>query len=260
MFLSMAGLCVFLATPPRPCARLLQKSRRLPLWPVMGGMVGAGFLLVGELTVAVAASIAAATVTWYLADIRKQRTAVLWDEGLAAWSGAMVAALTAGATPIQACERALGVIPESTPTGLVHHLSVATTRVSSGTSLSRALYSLKEVGPAVALSERHGISLVPVFGQIQQRIDMRLRHSTATGAALQGAQATAVVLSLLPLAGIVMGTAMGAHPLQFLSTGGIGGVLLVVGVGLTCAGFCWSRIIVRKAQGTRTPGTKQEEP
>lgn len=251
MFLSLVGVSLFLATPAHPRTRLIQSRRRVPLWPVVGGVVGAGFLVIGKLTVAFAAAIAAATVSWYLADIRKQRSAAMRDEALAAWAGAMVAALTAGATPVQACERALGVLPQRTPGELVQQLGVATARVTSGTSLARALSCLEGVGCALGLSERHGISLVPLLEQVQQRIDMRLKHSTATGAALQGAQATAIVLSLLPLAGIVMGTAMGAHPLRFLCGGDIGGVLLVVGVGLTSIGFCWSRIIVRKAQGTQ---------
>lgn len=251
MFLSVLGVSLFLATPPHPRDRLVQGRKRGPLWPVVGGLVGAGFLLLGEITVALAAAIVAATVSWFLADIRKQRSAVRWDEGLAAWAGSMVAALSAGATPSQACERAFGVIPDRTPAELIQHLGVATTRVRSGTSVSRALTALEGVGPALVLSERHGISLIPLFQQIQRRIDMRLRHSRATGAALQGAQATAVVLSLLPVAGIVMGTVMGAHPLRFLGSGGIGGLLLVGGVLLTCAGFWWSRIILRRAQGSQ---------
>jgi len=48
-------------------------------------------------------------------------------------------------------------------------------------------------------------------------------------------------------AGIAMGGAMGANSLGFLLGGGVGGILLVIGVGLACGGFAWSRVIIRKA-------------
>ncbi|WP_268871108.1 hypothetical protein [Corynebacterium atypicum] len=42
---------------------------------------------------------------------------------------------------------------------------------------------------------------------------------------------------------------MSAHPLGVLFGGGIGGVLLVAGVSLICAGLMWSRAIIKKAGG-----------
>lgn len=79
------------------------------------------------------------------------------------------------------------------------------------------------------------------------RIDARDRHRAATAAQLQGAQATAVILALLPVAGIAMGTVMGADPIGFLTGGGIGGVLLVIGVGLVAAGFAMTQKILEGA-------------
>ncbi|WKS54871.1 hypothetical protein [Corynebacterium accolens] len=54
-------------------------------------------------------------------------------------------------------------------------------------------------------------------------------------------------MACLPIAGIAMGGAMGANSLGFLLGGGLGGILLVIGVGLACGGFAWSRVIIRKA-------------
>ena len=56
-----------------------------------------------------------------------------------------------------------------------------------------------------------------------------------------------MVLALLPIAGVLMGTAMGAKPLAFLTGGGLGGVLLVVGTALVCAGVAVSRRIIEGA-------------
>jgi len=83
--------------------------------------------------------------------------------------------------------------------------------------------------------------------QARLRLDARLRHRAATTATLQGPQATAVILTLLPLAGVGMGTAMGADPVGFLTGGGLGGILLVTGTTLAAGGFLWSRHIIGRA-------------
>jgi tight adherence protein B len=44
-----------------------------------------------------------------------------------------------------------------------------------------------------------------------------------------------------------MGTVMGADPIGFLTGGGIGGVLLVIGVGLVAAGFAMTQKILEGA-------------
>lgn len=110
-----------------------------------------------------------------------------------------------------------------------------------------ALPELGDVGALWSLADRHGIPLAPLMEQAQARLDARARHRAATAASLQGPQATAVVLTLLPVAGVGMGTAMGADPLGFLFGGGLGGILLVVGTGLAGAGFLWSRRIITGA-------------
>ncbi|MGB3772354.1 MAG: type ii secretion system integral membrane subunit, partial [Rhodococcus sp. (in: high G+C Gram-positive bacteria)] len=43
-----------------------------------------------------------------------------------------------------------------------------------------------------------------------------------------------------------LGQAMGASPIAVLTGGGVGGVLLVVGVALACAGLLWTDAIVAK--------------
>ena len=91
---------------------------------------------------------------------------------------------------------------------------------------------------------------MPIAGLLaaaRDEIDTSLRHRAATDAALAGPKTTAVVLAALPLAGIAMGGAMGAHPVAFLTGPGIGGVLLVVGSALVCAGVIASGEIIRRA-------------
>lgn len=56
-----------------------------------------------------------------------------------------------------------------------------------------------------------------------------------------------MILAVLPAAGLLLGSAMGANPIDFLLHTGLGGILLVMGVGLTCGGFVWSRKIIEAA-------------
>ena len=59
-----------------------------------------------------------------------------------------------------------------------------------------------------------------------------------------GARTTAAVLAGMPVLGIALGQAIGADPVAFLLSGGAGGVLLVIGITLSCLGLLWSDRIV----------------
>lgn len=68
-------------------------------------------------------------------------------------------------------------------------------------------------------------------------------------AQLAGPRATATILALLPIVGLLLGTAMGAEPLQVLLHSGAGWALLAAAAALECAGLAWVRWIVRRAEG-----------
>ena len=106
---------------------------------------------------------------------------------------------------------------------------------------------LERLGTLWALSASRGVPLAKLVAALRDDIDHANRHRDATRAALAGPQTTAAVLALLPVAGVLMGTAMGANPLAFLTGGGLGGALLVVGTALVCAGVAVSRRIIEGA-------------
>lgn len=135
-------------------------------------------------------------------------------------------------------------------------LSIASQRSGAGAGAAgaRALIEaratcpqLADVGALWEVAAARGIPVVALLEHAQRRLDHERRHAARTVAALQGPQATAVILAALPLAGVALGTAMGARPLQFLTGGGLGGVLLLVGTGLVCGGFAWSHRIIARA-------------
>lgn len=96
------------------------------------------------------------------------------------------------------------------------------------------------------LAAQRGLAISVLMQAAHQDIVDRQRFTDRTRAALAGARATAAILAGLPILGVAFGQLIGAHPVRFLLGGGLGGVLLVVGAGLTAAGLAWSdRIIGR---------------
>lgn len=217
-------------------------------------LVGLLFLLVGQITVAISAAVITLTVGWAIRSIRSGRRASQRAAATAGFLGQLLGELRAGAAMPQAVSEAVNGIAETAPAALVDTLRLTAARTTAGGSGAAVLLDtshhapeLRELAKLWRIAERHGIPLTPLIEQAQARLDARARHRTATVASLQGPQATAVVLTLLPLAGVVMGTAMGADPLGLLFGGGLGGLLLVLGTSLTCAGYAWSRRIITGA-------------
>ncbi|MFC6147200.1 type II secretion system F family protein [Corynebacterium nasicanis] len=209
------------------------------------------FLLLGSAAVTTALLLIGGTAWWVVRDIRERGRRGSREKHTAGFLGLLDGELRAGHTIAVAMDHATEALPADTPPELAAALAQVRTRVARGLSGAGALLAgpaeLASLGTLWQLSERHGLPLAPLVEQARRRIDTRLRHRAATTATLQGPQATAVILTLLPLAGMAMGTAMGADPLGFLSGGGLGGVLLVTGTALGAGGFLWSRHIIGRA-------------
>ncbi|TFV54011.1 hypothetical protein E4P42_26795, partial [Mycobacterium sp. PS03-16] len=90
------------------------------------------------------------------------------------------------------------------------------------------------------LAQTHGLAIATLMQAAQRDIGERQRYSSRVDAGMAGARATAGVLAVLPVLGIGLGQLIGADPLRFLTGGGAGGAVLVIGVCLSCAGLLWS--------------------
>ena len=95
------------------------------------------------------------------------------------------------------------------------------------------------------LAARHGVSWAAVLDALV--VDLSARAEAAAGLAAQaaGPRMSGYVLAALPLVGMALGAGMGADPAGVLFGPGVGGLLLVVGTALTCAGLAWTRRLVR---------------
>lgn len=250
-------------TPPAPAGRIrpdpaahpARRSAPGPLIALAIGVAMAAFLLAGRLSVAVAALLAAATVVHHLDALRTRRRARVTRTALAVFLTHLVADLRAGSRPAEALARSVAELDGRAPRELTETLTAGAAQARRGTSPAATFRAAAGHAPDLAalgylweLADRHGVQLSGLLSQIRDRISARNNHDDATAAALNGPQASAVILMFLPLAGLAMGTAMGAAPVGLLLGGGFGGVLLVAGTGLVCAGFLWSQQIIGGAR------------
>lgn len=170
-------------------------------------------------------------------------------EESAALQGALdvlVAELRVGAHPVAAFDVAAAEVDGA----VAADLRAVASRARLGADVATGLRSVAVRSPLPAHWERlavtwqlaatHGLPIASVMRTAQRDIVERGRFSARVDAGLAGARATAAVLAGLPLLGVGLGQLIGADPLGFLLSGGLGGWLLLVGVTLACCGLWWS--------------------
>ena len=230
---------------PSPAYRVVERTLRPAprLIPATVVLAGAGAVVFGRVSLMVAAAMAGATLVHVLRARRDDRAARWRSAAAATYLGAVSTNLQAGAAMPDALARAA----EQVPAPLHAEAARLAQLARSGAPLETHVPELERLGTLWALSASRGVPLAKLVAALRDDIDHANRHRDATRAALAGPQTTAVVLALLPVAGVLMGTAMGANPLAFLTGGGLGGMLLVVGTALVCAGVAVSRRIIEGA-------------
>lgn len=233
-------------TRTRP-SQVLSPVLIMSAFPLLTG----GFIATGvDPATVISILIGAVVITWRIQRLHNARATQQQAATLGNFLGLCISTLRAGAPMTEAMDHALAGTPPAG--GITDTLQTAARRARSGGSgqavlIDAPIADLQRLGTLWETSEKHGIPLVRLLEQMRTRIDARQRHRQATSAQLQGPQATAVILALLPLAGILMGTVMGADPLGFLTGGGLGGLLLVVGVSLVAGGFVMTQKILEGA-------------
>ncbi|MCL0119845.1 type II secretion system F family protein [Corynebacterium pygosceleis] len=250
--------------PTAPGARISSGAPGRPIRPVhrmMYPLVGLLAVLSASLvtppTVVLSVTALAGTCVWWGRSVRRDRRNARTADATAEILGGIVSDLRAGTTMPDAVRAALDNRPGNggIPARITETLQTAARRATDGPGAAlilaeaRDLPDLAAAGRLWNLSEQHGLPLAMLLEQAQRRTDARIRHRERTRAALQGPQVSAVILTLLPGVGMMMGTLIGADPLPLLTGGGTGGVLLLGGVLFTCVGIIVSRIIILRAAG-----------
>ncbi len=206
---------------------------------VVSGATGAAGLTEG-LPLGLAGGVGAATAAllgsaW--AD-RRRRAAV--DRDLDTAIGLLASELDAGAAPDDAWAAAAtsSAILPSDPAGLL--LDGA----GSWTGLPDALRPVAITWQAAATT---GAPLARLRGQVRADLLDGRETRRHVESALAGPRASASLLAVLPLLGIGLGAAMGAHPAAVLLGSSLGRWLLCLGVVLDCLGVLWTEALVRRA-------------
>lgn len=108
--------------------------------------------------------------------------------------------------------------------------------------------ALSKLAAAWQLSEECGAPLADMVAQVAGDVQAIVDLHRDAQIELTGARATGVVLAVLPLLGVALGAAMGAHPMHVLLHTPAGAVCGVGGLTFELAGLAWVR---RLTNGTR---------
>lgn len=245
----IALACALLVAPTR--RRLVVPARRASRlgarwrWAtaVLAGLAAAFVLPAG---VVVAAAVVGGTATARLRRSRVHRRRT--DEAAALQSALDVLAgeLRAGAHPVVAFETAAAEVRDDVAVALRAVAARARLGVDVGVGLRSA--ATESVVPSYwnrlavcwDMAHRHGLAIALLMRTAQRDLVERARFESRVSAGMAGARATAGVLAVLPVVGIALGQLVGADPLSFLLSGGMGGWLLAVGAALSCTGLLWS--------------------
>lgn len=245
---------------PRPRARLavLRSEASISLdGRVRTVMVGAAVaaatvlgVLIGGVYFVGASSIVGATA-WKRHRRRVFRRERL-DESASLIAGleTVIGELRVGAHPAIAC----GTAAEECTGTVASSFRRASARARLGGAAHEGLLSadspmsreLSILAGAWRVADENGLALVGLLSAARGDLLARNRFRDRTEASLAGARATGTVLACLPVLGVLLGQAMGASPIDVLLGGGVGGILLLLGSGLGCAGLLWTDAITER--------------
>ncbi|HWB65891.1 MAG TPA: type II secretion system F family protein [Mycobacteriales bacterium] len=108
---------------------------------------------------------------------------------------------------------------------------------------------MRDVAAAWRVTESAGAPIAVVLERLGASLEDAAAVRAALDAAMAGPRATVALLGGLPLLGVGLGEAMGAHPVDLLARTPLGWALLGVAAGLDAIGVALTRWIARRALG-----------
>jgi tight adherence protein B len=232
--------------------RLIAPTRRRVPVPLIASCVGLALAFVVPVTVIAAAAIAGATVVVRRRRQLRRRRRAAESVALQAALDVLVGELRVGAHPVAAFDVAAKEVDGS----VADSLRAVAARARLGADVAAGLHSVARRSPLPAhwerlavywqLAQTHGLAIAALMHTAQRDIVERERFSARVDAGMAGARTTAAVLAGLPVLGVGLGQLIGADPVGFLLSGGVGGWLLVIGTTLACIGLLWSDRITRR--------------
>jgi tight adherence protein B len=207
--------------------------------------VGVLTVVAGVLPAAACAAMLA-TAAVVARQAAQRRAADAAARGRADAIGLVVAELRAGSRPEQALRAAAEI---DRTAGWRDAADVMAVDGDPAEVLARAA-GLDGVAHAWRVAARAGAPLADVLARIADDHRAELDQRSAVHAALAGAHASAAVVAVLPVVGVVLGATMGLHPISILLHTPVGQLLCCLGTAFDAAGVLWTGRIV--AAGLRS--------
>jgi tight adherence protein B len=193
-------------------------------------------------------------------DLLRRRRARLsgdpFEAALLALLDAVAAALRAGLPPVRALELGAVTLPDDAPPELLDLVEAAVTVSRDGLAVAPVWREVADaarstvlhtVAAAWGLSERTGCPLAEAVERAAAELRSALATRRKVRAAVAGPQATVTALTVLPLAGPILGLACGVEPGELYGNP-IALACLVGGLALLWVGRRWCRRLVRRAE------------
>jgi tight adherence protein B len=230
--------------------------RSLPPAPVLGALAAASVVAGGPVAGAAAAALG-------LTVVHRRRTARLEAQADAeraagvALCEALASELRSGRPPGAALTSAAAATPGAAARALSRAAGVAVLGGDVAAALrpeanSRSAGPVERLLAALAacweVGARSGAGLAATVDRLAEglRADERRRQEIA--GELAGPRATARLLAVLPLVGLLLAAALGADPLHFLLRTPLGAACLALAFALDLAGLAWTDRLVRRAR------------
>jgi tight adherence protein B len=223
----------FAARAPRP------PGRAAVLLVALSGLLVLVVLWPSGVLLALSLGLVLGGVGWLHRGGRRRRRAERGRRETIEACDALTAELLAGQPAVQALHRAAEQHPVLWPAARAGALGGDVAAVLRDLASSPGGGGLKMLAAAWQVAEGSGAGLVATL----QRVSESLRADDATGAetaaSLAPARATARMLAVLPVFGLLLGAGLGGDPVGLLLGTTAGNGLLLAGTGLALAGTLW---------------------
>lgn len=238
-------------------AGLVPGGRRRPARPSLRVLLVTAVLAVAVLLGAVVAALGALSVVLVLRvhdKRRHHRSAAAERRGAAQACRVLAAELSAGRAP----EHALAAAAEPATGPCAAALRSAAAAASLGGDVPATLVAgadgsaveplLRALAACWAVCAASGSGLAAAVQRLEEGLQADAELQRTLDAELAGPRATAMLLAVLPGAGLLMAAGLGADPLHLLLATPAGLVCLVTGLALDGLGLLWTQRLVARVR------------
>ena len=246
-----AGMAAWWSLPGRPRLEDSARRRRVAGSPKARSAYWLVLLSAPLLWVSIPGALAAAAMLAFLIALRVRRTRRSDRERTRAQVvealDQLCAEVAAGLPPGLALSHAAETWPELASAARAHDLGGDLVTALREVAARPGAEGVLLVAAAWSLGSKVGGSLVPALQSVAGRLRVVGRRRRVIDGELASARATGRLVSVLPVAALLVGTALGADPVGFLLRGQIGWLLMAAGLSLVMAGVWWIEALADRA-------------